>query len=213
MGKTFRTIVFATNSSPPLIWRDFTIFKTEQLQYVINDWVTWSINVLSWQERKQFSAKLHEGTLAHNNHFQSLNKLQDESKGLSLISLRSCVPKGQWKWGGDNQHLRGVVDNLLQVVITLAKNSHCWPLLSFITSLFFINMSNPIPSSVQTSQGTHLRHHFMGHKSLDGSQTELGDLWLFGATAHQERLNHLRAVLLQSCRNKIKILVTIFHTG
>lgn len=44
---------------------------------------------------------------------------------------------------------------------------------------------------MNTSQDTHLRHHFVGHKSLDGSQTELGDLWLFGATAHQERLNDL----------------------
>lgn len=52
----------------------------------------------------------------------------------------------------------------------------------------------------------------MRHKSLDGSQTELGDLRLLGATAHQERLNDLRAVLLQSCRNEIKPLVTICHT-
>lgn len=37
IGKTFRTILFAKNSSPTLIWRDFTIFKTEQLQYVINN--------------------------------------------------------------------------------------------------------------------------------------------------------------------------------
>lgn len=46
----------------------------------------------------------------------------------------------------------------------------------------------------------HLRDDLMGHESLDGSQTQLGDLWLFGAAAHQERLHNLRAVLLQSCR-------------
>lgn len=80
------------------------------------------------------------------------------------------------------------------------KPSHCWPCPCLITSQFYINMSNLIlsASSVKTSQDTHLRHHFMGHKSLDGSQTELGDLWFFGATAHQERLNDLWAVLLQS---------------
>lgn len=42
----------------------------------------------------------------------------------------------------------------------------------------------------------YLRHYLMGHESLDSCQTKLGDFWLFGTTAHQERLHNLRAVLL-----------------
>lgn len=46
----------------------------------------------------------------------------------------------------------------------------------------------------------HLRHHLVGHESLDGCQTQLGDFWLFGAAAHQERLHDFGAVLLQRFR-------------
>ena len=69
--------------------------------------------------------------------------------------------------------------------------------------------------SIRLAHGPHLRHHLMGHESLDGSQTQLGDLWLFGATAHQKRLHDLRAVLLQSCRQRteIKLNVTVHFWG
>lgn len=50
----------------------------------------------------------------------------------------------------------------------------------------------------------HLRHHLVGHESLDGCQTQLGDFWLFGAAAHQERLHHFGAVLLQSFKEEGK---------
>lgn len=51
-------------------------------------------------------------------------------------------------------------------------------------------------SNITQAHGPHLRYHLVGHESLDGSQTQLGDLWLFSATAHQERLHDLWAVLL-----------------
>lgn len=44
---------------------------------------------------------------------------------------------------------------------------------------------------MRLAHGPYLRHHLMGHESLDGSQTQLGNLWLFGATAHQKRLHDL----------------------
>lgn len=61
----------------------------------------------------------------------------------------------------------------------------------------------------------HLRHHLVGHESLDGCQTQLGDFWLFGAAAHQERLHDFGAVLLQRFREtrdiKQEKLVNLFQ--
>lgn len=50
---------------------------------------------------------------------------------------------------------------------------------------------NILFSNKRLAYSPHLRHDLMGHESLDGSQTQLCDLWLFGATAHQERLHNL----------------------
>lgn len=46
-------------------------------------------------------------------------------------------------------------------------------------------------SIIYAAHGPHLRYDLMGHESLDGSQTQLGDLWLLGATTHQKRLHDL----------------------
>lgn len=76
---------------------------------------------------KKSFARLCEKTVVHNNHLQSHNKLQDESRRLPLISHRSCFPKGQRKW--ENKNTWGMFWKICCKLLPAwrEKKVICWP--------------------------------------------------------------------------------------